>query len=149
MSRAILITGGAGFIGSHLAEHLIEKGYQVKLYDNLNPQVHGPNAELPEYLRRNSIEFVKGDIIDKDFIDEIFGIEKFDAVIHLAAESHVDRSIKKPLEFIHTNITGTVNLLNSGREASFFLKKSSKPMNCFKSFPSYQLNEGKPSIART
>ena len=109
MSRAILITGGAGFIGSHLAEHLIEKGYQVKLYDNLNPQVHGPNAELPEYLRRNSIEFVKGDITDKVILEK--AIKGINVIIHLAAETGVGQSMYEVEKYTKTNIQGTAILL--------------------------------------
>jgi len=109
MSKKILITGGAGFIGSHLTEHLIEKGYQVKLYDNLNPQVHGPNAELPEYLRRNNIEFVKGDIANKVILEK--AIKGINVIIHLAAETGVGQSMYEVEKYTKTNIQGTAMLL--------------------------------------
>lgn len=111
MSRAILITGGAGFIGSHLAEHLIEKDYRVRLYDNLNTQVHGPNAILPEYLRRSGIEFLKGEMNDNKMLKE--AIEGINVIVHLAAETGVGQSMYEVEKYVKTNIQGTAILLES------------------------------------
>lgn len=113
--KTILITGGAGFIGSHVVRLFVTQYPQYKIF-NLDKLTYAGNLEnlrdidtLPNY------EFIKGDITDKDFIDRLFEKHRFDGVIHLAAESHVDRSITNPLEFIFTNIVGTVNLVNAAR----------------------------------
>lgn len=115
--KKILITGGAGFIGSHLV-HLMVKKYPNYQIVNLDKLTYAGNLNnLTEIENAPNYRFVKGDIVDKNFIDNLFETEKFDGVIHLAAESHVDRSITNPLEFIQTNIVGTMTLLNAARHS--------------------------------
>jgi dTDP-glucose 4,6-dehydratase len=114
-SKTILVTGGAGFIGSHVVRLFIKKYSQYKII-NLDKLTYAGNlANLTEVEDAHNYEFVKGDINDASFINELFDEYRFDSVIHLAAESHVDRSIANPMEFIFTNIIGTVNLLNAAR----------------------------------
>ena len=113
--KTILITGGAGFIGSHVVRLFVEKYPEYKII-NLDKLTYAGNLEnLTEIEDRPNYKFVKGDIVDGAFIQKVFGEHKFDGVIHLAAESHVDRSISNPMEFILTNIVGTVNLLNAAK----------------------------------
>ena len=117
MSKTILITGGAGFIGSHLVKLMVNKYPNYKII-NLDKLTYAGNlANLTEIEAKSNYEFVKGDIVDADFINQLFLDNNFDAVIHLAAESHVDRSIEGPLEFIMTNVVGTTNLLNAAKDA--------------------------------
>ena len=114
-SKTILITGGAGFIGSHLVRLLVNKYPNYKII-NLDKLTYAGNlANLTDIENAKNYEFVKGDIVDADFVHDLFNQYQFDAVIHLAAESHVDRSIANPMEFIMTNIVGTANLLNAAR----------------------------------
>lgn len=114
--RKILITGGAGFIGSHVVRLFVNKYPDYHIY-NLDALTYAGNLEnLRDIENSNNYTFIKGDITDASFINELFNIQKFDGVIHLAAESHVDRSISDPMAFIKTNIIGTVNLLNAARE---------------------------------
>jgi dTDP-glucose 4,6-dehydratase len=113
--KKILITGGAGFIGSHLVRLFVTKypDYQIL---NLDKLTYAGNLEnLRDIEKHSNYTFVKGDIADSEFIQGLFQKEKFDAVIHLAAESHVDRSISNPMEFVVTNVIGTVNLLNAAK----------------------------------
>lgn len=111
----ILITGGAGFIGSHVVRLFLNKYPDYTIY-NLDKLTYAGNLEnLTDIEQSSNYHFIKGDITNEDFITSLFKKEQFDAVIHLAAESHVDRSITNPLEFIMTNIVGTVNLLNAAR----------------------------------
>lgn len=115
MSKKILITGGAGFIGSHLVRLFVNK-YPDYIVYNLDKLTYAGNLEnLTDIENYPNYHFVKGDINDAVFIDQLFEEHQFDGVIHLAAESHVDRSIKDPLAFIYTNIVGTVNLLNAAK----------------------------------
>jgi len=117
MSKTILVTGGAGFIGSHLVKLMVKKYPNYKIV-NLDKLTYAGNlANLTEIENESNYEFVKGDIVDADFINQLFLDNIFDAVIHLAAESHVDRSIEGPMEFIMTNIVGTTNLLNAAKES--------------------------------
>jgi dTDP-glucose 4,6-dehydratase len=115
MSKKILITGAAGFIGSHVARLFVIKYPDYKIY-NLDKLTYAGNLEnLKDIENSPNYQFIKGDIVDASFINNLFETERFDAVIHLAAESHVDRSITNPLEFVYTNVIGTVNLLNAAK----------------------------------
>jgi len=109
----ILITGGAGFIGSHVVRLFVNNYPNYNIY-NLDALTYAGNLEnLKDIENKENYEFIKGDITNEVFISEIFSIYKFDAVIHLAAESHVDRSIEDPLAFVKTNVIGTMILLNA------------------------------------
>jgi dTDP-glucose 4,6-dehydratase len=109
----ILVTGGAGFIGSHVVRRFVDK-YPDYLIYNLDALTYAGNLEsLKDLETRENYTFLHGDITDENYINSIFNTYKFDAVIHSAAESHVDRSISDPLMFAKTNIIGTINLLNA------------------------------------
>ncbi len=113
--KKILITGGAGFIGSHVIRLFVNKYPDYHIY-NLDKLTYAGNLEnLKDVEDMPNYTFIKGDIVDDDFIQHLFEEHRFDGVIHLAAESHVDRSISNPMEFIMTNIVGTVNLLNAAK----------------------------------
>ena len=114
-NKTILITGGAGFIGSHVVRLFVNKypNYQIVNLDNLT--YAGNLANLTDIEHAANYTFVKGDITDALFIKELFNQYKFEGVIHLAAESHVDRSIEAPMDFVMTNVIGTVNLLNEAK----------------------------------
>ncbi len=116
MINRILITGGAGFIGSHVVRMFVNKYPDYQIY-NLDALTYAGNMEnIKDIEDQPNYTFIKGDIKDIEFVNEIFQKHKFDAVIHLAAESHVDRSITNPNDFIETNVLGTANLLNSFRD---------------------------------
>ncbi|MCU0359676.1 MAG: dTDP-glucose 4,6-dehydratase [Bacteroidia bacterium] len=111
----ILITGGAGFIGSHVVR-LFVNTYPNYTIHNLDKLTYAGNlANLTDIENKPNYKFIKGDIVDAAFINALFEKEQYNAVIHLAAESHVDRSITNPLEFVMTNVIGTVNLLNAAK----------------------------------
>ena len=115
MKYTLLITGGAGFIGSHVVRLFANKypGYRIV---NLDKLTYAGNLEnLSDIEGKENYQFIKGDIVDSTFLEELFKEFHFDGIIHLAAESHVDRSISAPKEFITTNIDGTVNLLDAAR----------------------------------
>ncbi|MGB5458771.1 MAG: GDP-mannose 4,6-dehydratase, partial [Eudoraea sp.] len=112
----ILITGGAGFIGSHVVRRFVKEYPGYHIY-NLDALTYAGNLEnLRDVEEHANYSFLKGDILDEQFLKKIFEKHQFDGVIHLAAESHVDRSITDPLAFVRTNIIGTVNLLNASRD---------------------------------
>tara|TARA_B100000787_G_scaffold21157_1_gene14354 strand:- start:2487 stop:3530 length:1044 start_codon:yes stop_codon:yes gene_type:complete len=109
----VLITGGAGFIGSHVIRLFVSKYPEYQIF-NLDSLTYAGNLEnLTDIENKENYTFIKGDITDETLIENIFQEYKFDTVIHLAAESHVDRSIVTPLTFAKTNILGTMILLNS------------------------------------
>lgn len=115
-NKRLLITGGAGFIGSHVVRRFVGRYPDYQIY-NLDKLTYAGNLEnLSDIEDADNYEFIKGDIVDRDFINDLFKEYQFDLVIHLAAESHVDRSIESPMEFIETNILGTVNLLNAAKD---------------------------------
>ena len=117
MSKTILITGGAGFIGSHLVRLFVNNypNYKIVNFDKLT---YAGNLEnLRDIENASNYVFEKGDIVDRQYIEKLFAKYNFDGVIHLAAESHVDRSITNPMEFIMTNVVGTVNLLNAAKNS--------------------------------
>ena len=114
--KKLLITGGAGFIGSHVVRRFVNNYPDVQIV-NLDKLTYAGNlANLKDIEDQPNYSFVKADITDAKEMNDLFRKENFDAVIHLAAESHVDRSITDPTAFVMTNVIGTVNLLNAARE---------------------------------
>ena len=113
--KKILITGGAGFIGSHVVRRFVTNYPEYHIY-NLDKLTYAGNLEnLTDIENARNYTFLLGDIVDDKFIDSIFEEHNFEGVVHLAAESHVDRSIEDPLAFVKTNVIGTMNLLNAAK----------------------------------
>src|SRR4051812_46778008 len=110
MDKLILITGGAGFIGSHLADELLRSGYRVRVLDNLTPQVHGADGRRPSYLS-SEVELVKGDVRDADTVKRALG--KVDGVFHLAAAVGVGQSMYQIAPYTSLNNLGTAVLLQT------------------------------------
>jgi dTDP-glucose 4,6-dehydratase len=116
-SRNILITGGAGFIGSHVVRLFVNKYPEYSII-NLDKLTYAGNLEnLKDVEDKPNYHFEKGDIVDIEFLNEVFSRHNIDGVVHLAAESHVDRSLQNPTEFAVTNIIGTMNLLRAAQAA--------------------------------
>ena len=116
MNKKVLITGGAGFIGSHVVRLFVNKypNYQIHNLDMLT--YAGNLKNITDIEKAPNYHFHKIDLVNAAALTDLFTTHQFDAVIHLAAESHVDRSISNPLEFVMTNVVGTVNLLNAAKE---------------------------------
>lgn len=113
--KKVLITGGAGFIGSHVVRLFVNKYPHYQVY-NLDKLTYAGNLfNLKDIESKPNYHFIKADIVDGERMQQLFAEHQFDSVIHLAAESHVDRSISNPMEFVMTNVIGTVNLLNAAR----------------------------------
>jgi dTDP-L-rhamnose 4-epimerase len=106
-TKRILVTGGAGFIGSHLVDVLTAQGHAVRVFDNLDPQVHGPDKDVPEYIAEGA-EFVKGDVRNIDELQQ--AMADIDVVFHLAARVGVGQSMYEVPQYIHVNEVGTANL---------------------------------------
>lgn len=115
MSKMILITGGAGFIGSHLTDTLLLKGYNVRIVDNLSPQVHGIDASKPVYMNKD-VQFIRGNICDSTVIKN--SLKGVDVVFHLAASVGVGQSMYQIRKYTETNNTGTATLLEHIHEYS-------------------------------
>ena len=113
MKRNILITGGAGFIGSHVVRLFVKKYPQYRIV-NLDALTYAGNMEnLKDVEDAANYAFVKADIRDAEAMDKVFAEHAIDSVVHLAAESHVDRSISDPMAFVNTNVIGTANMLHA------------------------------------
>ena len=120
--KTILVTGGCGFIGSNFIQNLLQKDSSAHII-NIDKLTYAGNLMNLASISNNRYAFVKGDICNKSLIESLFNEYNFQSVVHFAAESHVDRSIDGPSEFIQTNIVGTLNLLENSRK---FLSKSKK-----------------------
>ena len=142
MGKNILITGGAGFIGSHVVRLMVTKYPQYQIF-NLDALTYAGNLEnLKDIEKAANYHFIKANILEADSLKDIFEKHAITDVIHLAAESHVDRSIVSPLDFVYTNVIGTVNLLNTAKD--FFQTHSAEETttfveNEFEKHPEFQL----------
>ena len=115
--KSLLITGGAGFIGSHVIRRFVTRYPDYRII-NLDKLTYAGNLEnLRDIEKAPNYTFIKGDILDVPFLQRLFRENSFDGVIHLAAESHVDRSLENPADFALTNVVGTLNLLHTARAA--------------------------------
>lgn len=110
--KKLLLTGGAGYIGSHTAVELLDSGYEVIIYDNLSNASEVAIDRIEEITGKN-VTFYEADILDEDFLKEVLEKEKIDTVIHFAALKSVGESVKKPLKYYHNNLTGTLSLLSA------------------------------------
>ena len=110
--KNVLITGGAGYIGSHIAVELLDKGYGVVLYDNLSNSSR-ICIDRVEEITGKSVSFYEADVLDYDRLKEVLAKEKIDVVIHCAALKAVGESVEKPLQYYHNNISGTLSLLKA------------------------------------
>src|SRR5882724_1543179 len=114
--KTIIITGGAGFIGSHVVRLFVNKYPDYKIV-NLDALTYAGNLEnLRDIENAPNYIFEKVNILDQAELERVFGEHHPEGIIHLAAESHVDRSILSPLDFVYTNVIGTVNLLNTAKK---------------------------------
>ena len=126
MQKTIIITGGAGFIGSHVVRLFVNKYPQYRII-NLDALTYAGNLEnLRDIENSSNYIFEKVNILDTAELERVFNQYQPDGVIHLAAESHVDRSIISPLDFVYTNVIGTVNLLNAAKPAARTERNSKK-----------------------
>lgn len=127
MNKTLLVTGGAGFIGSNFVSHILESNQNLRIINLDSLTYAGDLKNLNEIGSNNSYSFVEGDICDRNLIEKLFIEYNFSGVIHFAAESHVDNSIKNPGAFVDTNITGTFNLIDVAKknwmDAPFKFKK--------------------------
>ena len=115
--KKILITGGAGFIGSHVVRRFVQQYPHYEIF-NLDKLTYAGNLQnLVDVEQAPNYHFIMGDICDTALVQSLFSKHELDGVIHLAAESHVDRSISHPMDFVQTNVLGTVNLLNAAKDA--------------------------------
>ena len=115
-AKTLILTGGAGFIGSHLVRLMVTRYPEYKIV-NLDALTYAGNLEnLKDIEDAPNYFFEKVNILDTQELDRVFSTHNPDGVIHLAAESHVDRSILSPLDFVYTNVVGTVNLLNAAKK---------------------------------
>lgn len=113
--KNLIITGGAGFIGSHVVRRFVKNHPDIHIINVDKLTYAGNLANLKDIESEKNHQFIKGDILDWEFIKNLFETYQPEGIIHLAAESHVDRSIRNPLEFVMTNVVGTVNLLNAAK----------------------------------
>tara|TARA_Y100000591_G_scaffold22968_1_gene16938 strand:- start:5078 stop:6124 length:1047 start_codon:yes stop_codon:yes gene_type:complete len=116
--KRILVTGGCGFIGSNFIQHILKKDPSIFII-NLDKLTYAGNLMNLSYIPNDRYAFIKGDICDKDILEKLFNEYNFESIVHFAAESHVDRSIDGPADFIQTNIVGTLNLLEHSRKFAF------------------------------
>lgn len=117
MKKTIIITGGAGFIGTHVVRRFVKNYSDYKIINVDKLTYAGNLSNLEDLKGTENYQFIKGDIVNADFVHELFETHQPEGIIHLAAESHVDRSISNPLEFVMTNVVGTVNLLNAAKNS--------------------------------